>query len=150
MKEPLTCLERVRSVTSEVAVIETEAVHVQGLEDTDQLLQFYAGGEVNNDFGNWFIPTMTALHALCLAAGFSSVRTIQGPPPRPVPGRRHPAGVSAAAGEQGAGWTGLTRRHRPGTAPSSTRTSRSRTFTDGSVGGAGECPGWRPGPKGVS
>ena len=30
MKEPLTCLERVRAVTKEVAVIETEAVHLQG------------------------------------------------------------------------------------------------------------------------
>ncbi len=32
MKEPLTCLERVRAVTKEVAVIETEAVHLQGHE----------------------------------------------------------------------------------------------------------------------
>ena len=29
MKEPLTCLERLRAVTKEVAVIETEAVHLQ-------------------------------------------------------------------------------------------------------------------------
>ncbi len=30
MKEPLVCLERVRAVTKEVAVIETEAVHLAG------------------------------------------------------------------------------------------------------------------------
>jgi hypothetical protein len=84
MKEPLTCLERVRSVTGEVAVIETLALHLQGMED-QKLLQFYAGGEVNQDFGNWYAPTMSALHALCLAAGFSSVRTIQGPPAGPTP-----------------------------------------------------------------
>jgi tRNA (mo5U34)-methyltransferase len=84
MKEPLTCLERVRAVTGEVAVIETLALHLQGLED-QKLLQFYAGGEVNQDFGNWYAPTMSALHALCLAAGFSSVRTIQGPPAGPTP-----------------------------------------------------------------
>ena len=30
MKEPLTCLERLRAVTKEVAVIETEAVHIAG------------------------------------------------------------------------------------------------------------------------
>ncbi len=88
MKEPLTCLERLRSVTKEVAVVETEAVHVPGLEH-DPLLQFYAGGELNNDFGNWFIPTMPALHSLCRGAGFSSVRTIQGPPEGP------PSGVAA-------------------------------------------------------
>ena len=32
MKEPLTCLERLRAVTKEVAVIETEAVHIEGLD----------------------------------------------------------------------------------------------------------------------
>jgi tRNA (mo5U34)-methyltransferase len=79
MKEPLTCLERLRSVTGEVAVIETQAIHIEHLEDAS-LLQFYPGAELNNDFGNWFIPTMSGLHALCLAAGFSSVSTVEGPP----------------------------------------------------------------------
>ena len=84
MKEPLTCLERLRSVTDEVAVIETQAVHLQHLEN-DSILQFYAGGELNHDYGNWYVPTLTGLHALCRAAGFSSVTTVQGPPPPPVP-----------------------------------------------------------------
>jgi hypothetical protein len=79
MKEPLTCLERVRSVTKRVAVIETEAVHMQGL-DHEHLLQFHAGNDIHADFGNWYVPTMEALHSLCLAAGFSSVRTLKGPP----------------------------------------------------------------------
>ena len=42
MKEPLTCLERLRAVTKDVAVIETEAVHLQHLDD-EVLLQFHAG-----------------------------------------------------------------------------------------------------------
>jgi tRNA (mo5U34)-methyltransferase len=84
MKQPLTCLERLRSVTSGVAVIETEAVHFQHLEH-ESLLQFYAGGDFHADFGNWFVPTMTGLHALCRAAGFSSVRTMVGPPAHPIP-----------------------------------------------------------------
>jgi tRNA (mo5U34)-methyltransferase len=85
MKEPLTCLERLRSVTTEVAVIETLAVHVQHLEH-ESLLQFYPGGDMGTDFGNWYVPTMTGLHALCRAAGFSSVRTVVGPPePTPSP-----------------------------------------------------------------
>jgi len=84
MKEPLTCLERLRSVTGGVAVIETEAVHFQHLEH-ESLAQFYAGGDLHADFGNWFIPTLTGLHSLCRAAGFSSVRTVMGPPARPAP-----------------------------------------------------------------
>ena len=83
MKEPLTCLERVRAVTKEVAVIETEAVHLQGHEG-EVLLQFHAGSSLRTDFGNWYVPTIDALHNLCRAAGFSEVRTIIGPPPAPA------------------------------------------------------------------
>ena len=97
MKEPLTCLERVRAVTKEVAVIETEAVEVSGLE-TDMLLQFHAGSSLRIDFGNWFVPTIEVLHALCRGAGFSEVRTVIGPPspppapPAPSPGLRERLG----------------------------------------------------------
>jgi tRNA (mo5U34)-methyltransferase len=90
MKEPLTCLERVRSVTNEVAVIETEAVHINGL-DHEALLQFHAGSSLRTDFGNWYVPTIEALHNLCRAAGFSRVDTVVGPPPappEPAPGLR--------------------------------------------------------------
>ena len=88
MKEPLTCLERVRSVTKEVAVIETEAVHIQNLEH-EVLLQFHAGSSLRTDFGNWYVVTIAALHNLCRAAGFSEVRTVHGPP-EPVPEPRPP------------------------------------------------------------
>ncbi len=85
MKEPLTCLERVRAVTKEVAVIETEALQLQGLEH-EALLQFHAGSSLRTDFGNWYVPTIEALHNLCRAAGFSRVRTVNGPAePRPEP-----------------------------------------------------------------
>jgi tRNA (mo5U34)-methyltransferase len=83
MKEPFTCLERVRAVTKEVAVIETEAVHIHGFDD-DVLLQFHAGSELRIDFGNWFVPTIAALHNMCRAAGFSEIRTVVGPPPPPA------------------------------------------------------------------
>ena len=91
MKEPLTCLERVRAVTKEVAVIETEAVHLQGHEG-EVLMQFHAGSSLRTDFGNWYVPTIDALHNLCRAAGFSQVRTVVGPPPgarAPAPASRH-------------------------------------------------------------
>ena len=84
MKEPLTCLERLRRVTKEVAVIETEAVHLEGL-DHEALLQFHAGSSLRTDFGNWYVPTIEALHNLCRAAGFSEVRTVIGPPTAPPP-----------------------------------------------------------------
>ena len=110
MKEPLTCLERLRAVTTEVAVIETEAVHVEGL-DHEALLQFHAGSSLRTDFGNWYVPTIEALHNMCRAAGFAQVRTIVGPPPPPppeVPGRRlrlgrrigrHPATTTTVSAE---------------------------------------------------
>ncbi|HEX4176118.1 MAG TPA: DUF1698 domain-containing protein [Acidimicrobiales bacterium] len=83
MKEPLTCLERLRAVTKEVAVIETEAVHIQGF-DREVLMQFHAGSDLRVDFGNWYVPTIEALHNLCRAAGFREVRTVIGPPPPPA------------------------------------------------------------------
>jgi tRNA (mo5U34)-methyltransferase len=82
MKEPLTCLERVRAVTKEVAVIETEAFHVQGM-DRAAMFQFHAGSTLNIDFGNWYVPTIEALQNLCRAAGFREIRTIVGPPEPP-------------------------------------------------------------------
>lgn len=78
MKEPLTALERVRSVTNEVAVIETAAVHIPR-HDGQGLVQFVAGNELHNDFGNWYLPTESGLHALCRAAGFKRIVTKQGP-----------------------------------------------------------------------
>jgi len=82
LKDPLGCMERVRAVTSEVAVIETEAVQLEGHDDAS-LLQFHAGNELRGDFGNWYVPTIRGLHDLCRAAGFSSVKTIVGPPSAP-------------------------------------------------------------------
>jgi tRNA (mo5U34)-methyltransferase len=79
MKEPLTLLERVRALTREVAVIETEAMHFQNY-DGDALLRFHAGGDLHADFGNWYVPSIGALHAMCRAAGFAKVETAIGPP----------------------------------------------------------------------
>ncbi len=82
MKEPLTCLERVRSVTNRVAVIETEALHIENV-DNACFLQFHAGNGLQADYGNWYVPTIEALKAMCRAAGFSDVRTVVGPPEGP-------------------------------------------------------------------
>jgi len=82
MEEPLTCLRRVRSVTNRIAVIETEALHIENVDDAC-LLQFHAGNALQADYGNWYVPTIEALKAMCRAAGFSDVQTLAGPPEGP-------------------------------------------------------------------
>ena len=80
MREPLTALQRVRRVTKEVAVVESEAIEIRG-HSGESLLQFMAGNELRQDFGNWYVPTEAALHHLCRAAGFSRVVTFRSLPP---------------------------------------------------------------------
>ena len=110
MQDPLSCLRRVRMITTEVAVIETEAVHLEG-HDQASLVQFHAGGSLRGDFGNWYVPTIEGLHALCRAAGFSSVHTIMGPPQAP------PVAPESRRIRLGRRISGLPRSHN-GSAPS--------------------------------
>lgn len=89
MREPLTALQRVHAVTASVAVVETEALHLEGLDELGLLL-FDPGNAMNRDFGNWYVPTIGGLIALCRAAGFRRVDVVQGPPanqPVQLPGR---------------------------------------------------------------
>jgi len=86
MKEPLTCLERLRAVTNEIAVIETVAAQVPG-NTGRSLLELHAGGELNADFGNWYVPTVEALGALARASGFARVEVMRGPPALRTRGR---------------------------------------------------------------
>lgn len=79
VQEPLTALRRVRHVTAQVAMIETEALSVRG-HGQERLIGFLPGDELRGDFGNWFIPSEAALHALCRAAGFRKVETVRGAP----------------------------------------------------------------------
>ena len=78
VEEPLTALRRVREVTRTLAVIESEAIAVEG--QTRSLWEFVPGAEVNADIGNWWIPTNEGLQGLCRAAGFREINTIVGPP----------------------------------------------------------------------
>jgi tRNA (mo5U34)-methyltransferase len=96
IKDPLGALERVRSVTRQVAVIETEAIAIPGYESSG-LMQFFPGGELNADFGNWYVPTMDALRGLCRAAGFSRVEPISGPPSPPSSPSPSGSGASASS-----------------------------------------------------
>jgi tRNA (mo5U34)-methyltransferase len=81
MADPLGALRRVAEVTSDLAVIETEAAVVPGYEDRP-LLEFFPGAELNGDPTNWFVPNMAALIGLCTAAGFRLAEsTLPVPPP---------------------------------------------------------------------
>jgi tRNA (mo5U34)-methyltransferase len=79
MKDPLGCLERVRAVTREVAVIETAAFW-NPTAPSVPMIRFLTGPELNRDFGNWYLPNLEALQALALAAGFARTEVVQGPP----------------------------------------------------------------------
>lgn len=80
MPEPLTCLERLRQVTGHVAAIGTVGLNVPGLND-QRLIQFAPGNEVAADYGNWFVPSTSALVGMCIAAGFARAEVVVGPPP---------------------------------------------------------------------
>jgi tRNA (mo5U34)-methyltransferase len=102
VREPLSALERIRALTSEVAVIETEAVCGLGLGQA-RLIEFHPGGELGDDHTNWFVPTEAALHALCRAAGFRHVVTRLGPPSgvrHLASGARHALGSLGSASKR--------------------------------------------------
>jgi hypothetical protein len=71
-RHPLQALERVAKVTRDLAVIETEAVNIPGLEDR-AFCQFFESDELAGDTSNWWAPNAQALIGLCRAAGFRKV-----------------------------------------------------------------------------
>jgi tRNA (mo5U34)-methyltransferase len=85
LKDPMGALERLASVTREVAVIESEAEVVGGHEG-EPLARFLETDERNNDPGNWWSPTLPALMAMCRAAGFARVEAVREPPAAPPGG----------------------------------------------------------------
>jgi tRNA (mo5U34)-methyltransferase len=118
VREPLSALERVCRLTSEVAVIETEAIAVLGMPDS-RLLEFHESGGLRGDYTNWFVPTEAALHALCKAAGFARVVTRMGPPAR---SRLLKSGARKIAARTIAGRSpGADRRSRDSSHPAVTR-----------------------------
>jgi tRNA (mo5U34)-methyltransferase len=75
LQEPLAALRRLRSVTKELAVIETAAIVVPEQENRS-VLEFAADDEINHDPTNWWFPNERAMHDLLHTAGFNSVRTV--------------------------------------------------------------------------
>jgi len=79
IEEPLTALRRVAAITGELAVVETEAVVVPGLE-TESMWRFFPGAELNGDISNWWAPNLSALVGALRTAGFASARPVLGAP----------------------------------------------------------------------
>lgn len=69
VRHPLLSLERVRSVTSGLLVLETET---DARWSRRPALAFYPEGELNGDPSNWFAPNEPALLGMLRAAGFAS------------------------------------------------------------------------------
>ena len=77
LENPFGALRRLAAVTRDLAVIETEAVFIRDFEDR-AMFEYFPTNELNGDVSNWWAPNQRALEGMCLAAGFSSVTSIQG------------------------------------------------------------------------
>ena len=88
LEDPFGALCRLRGLTDGLAVIETEAAEWPGHEDVG-LLELFPSDERGGDPTNWWAPSREGLLELCLAAGFSEVEVVRGPP-APEPGTRGP------------------------------------------------------------
>jgi tRNA (mo5U34)-methyltransferase len=99
MPDPLGALRRVGAITKEQCIIETEAMSIQG--HPEALWRFFPGGELNNDATNWWVPNLSALVGIAIAAGFSTVEVLRGEPvqdehmPEGAPPRHYRAVVRA-------------------------------------------------------
>lgn len=78
LQDPLRGLRRLAALTEGLAVIETQAVYVPGLEERP-LWEFYPGAELEHDVENWWAPNLAALEGACRAGGFDHVETLAGP-----------------------------------------------------------------------
>jgi tRNA (mo5U34)-methyltransferase len=73
LRHPLLALERVASVTREVAIVETE---VDNLLVPWPSLAFYPDRELNNDPTNWFGPNARAVEGMLRAVGFKRIERV--------------------------------------------------------------------------
>ena len=83
MADPIGNLRRLYEVTAPagVAVIETQAVAIDGLEEVPLCENFGPLHSLNADSSNWWSPNAIALRQMLLAVGFESAEITVGPPP---------------------------------------------------------------------
>jgi len=82
MENPLASLRRLASLTSDVALIETEAIAIPGYEHLE-LCEFYSSDQLNRDPTNWWAPNVKALEGMCRAAGFARFEVVYSSNPHP-------------------------------------------------------------------
>jgi tRNA (mo5U34)-methyltransferase len=68
LEDPLGSLRKLASMTNEMAVIRTVAVHVPGVDSA--IWEFYPERELEGDPSNWWAPNLPALEGAVKAAGF--------------------------------------------------------------------------------
>ena len=76
LKHPLLALERIASVTSGMAIVETV---VDLLSVRRPAIAFYERGELSHDDTNWCAPNLAALVAMLRVAGFARVEVVSRP-----------------------------------------------------------------------
>jgi tRNA (mo5U34)-methyltransferase len=74
LKDPLGAAEQVRRLTRELAVVESEAIHVPGQEQL-ALWRFHGVDQLHGG-GNWWVPNRRGLEHVLQAAGFGQVDTV--------------------------------------------------------------------------
>lgn len=70
LEDPMGAIRRLASLTNEVAIIRTVAVHVPRVSSA--MWEFYPGAELEGDSSNWWAPNRLALEGAVMAAGFRS------------------------------------------------------------------------------
>ena len=83
LRDPLRALERLRMLTREVAVIETQA-NFDASSENQAVWEFLEHRQLSQDPTNWWVPNLRALIGLCRAAGFRDVQVCQGPEVAPA------------------------------------------------------------------
>ncbi len=80
VENPVESLRKVRELTKEVAIIETEAVAIGGHERRPLCEFFPPNAKLMDDPTNFWAPNASALIGLCEAAGFRRVELLTTPP----------------------------------------------------------------------
>jgi tRNA (mo5U34)-methyltransferase len=82
MRHPLLAIEKLRSVTRELLILET---HVDLMGTRRPAMAFYPGFELDGDWTNWWGPNPAAVRGMLEQSGFEAVRQVH--PRSALPGR---------------------------------------------------------------
>jgi tRNA (mo5U34)-methyltransferase len=73
LRHPLLALERVASVTGEQLIFDS---HTAMIEESDPVMRFYPGTELNDDPTNWWGPNPPAAEAMLHDVGFRRIERV--------------------------------------------------------------------------